>query len=77
MRLFVAYNGWLGYSGVSVLVVAPDEATARRAASEAFRHVAVATGKPITYWQPDGLTVEELCPDTTREWIGPVGESDF
>lgn len=74
MKLWAVYNGWIGWSDVHVLVIAPDEERAKALASEVLRRDAQNRRNPYpeSYWT--NLEAELLCEDVTQEWVSEIFE---
>lgn len=65
MKLFRVYNGYMGFSSISVVVLAETEERAIELAREDFKKNKGIHGKG--YYKD--LTVEELSEDTSKEGL--------
>jgi hypothetical protein len=75
VKLYRAYNGWMGYGYTSVLVIAEDEPSARLSAQSAFaqealNHPGLGATERKLYGEVEDI--ECLCEDTSVLWAGEV-----
>ncbi|MGA9772346.1 MAG: hypothetical protein WBV94_25155 [Blastocatellia bacterium] len=74
MKLYKAYNGWLGESAVHCLVLDYNEQNAKIRAQAAFKAKALKANYPPRYYDESEITVELIFEDTSMPQCSNVSD---